>query len=70
MEIEYNFTGGSKTGNARKLSSQIFDFQTFVAEIFRFKVSHFLFFQKFQKTQILMKLATNMRALPKHPNQI
>ena len=58
------------TENARKLSSQIFHFRTFVTEIFRFKVGHFSFFQKFQKMQILMKLATNMRALPKHPNQI
>ena len=57
------------TENAKKLSSQIFNFQTFVTEIFRFKVGHFSFFQKFQKTQILTILAAKLRALPEHLNQ-
>jgi len=63
------YTTTKPTENARKLSSQIFDFQTFVTEIFRFKVSHFSFFQKFQKTQILTILAAKLRALPEHLNQ-
>ena len=57
------------TENERKLSSQICDFQTFVREIFRFTVSHFLFSQNFQKTQILTILAAKLRALPEHLNQ-
>ena len=63
------YTTTKPTENARKLSSQIFDFQTFVTEIFRFKVSHFSFFQNFQKTQILTILAAKLRALPEHLNQ-
>ena len=55
--------------NAEKLSSQIFDFPTFVTEIFRLKVSHFSFFQKFRKIQILTELAAELRMLPQHPNQ-
>ena len=43
------YTTTKPTENARKLSSQIFVFQTFVTEIFRFKVSHFSFFLKFPK---------------------
>jgi len=58
------YTTTKPTENARKLSSQIFDFQTFVTEIFRFKVGHFSFFQKFQKTQILTISAAKLRALP------
>jgi len=58
------YTTTKATENARKLSSQIFDFRTFVTEIFRFKVGHFSFFQKFQKTQILTILAAKLRALP------
>ena len=37
------------TENARKLSSQIFYFQTFVTEIFCFKVRHFSYFFKTSK---------------------
>ena len=56
------------TENGKKLSSQIFNFQTFVTEIFRFKVSHFSFFQKFRKIQILTELAAELRMLPQHLN--
>ena len=63
------YTTTKPTENARKLSSQNFDFRTFVTEIFRFKVSHFSFFQNFQKTQILTILAAKLRALPEHLNQ-
>ena len=63
------YTTTKPTENARKLSSQMFDFQTFVTEIFWFKVSHFSFFQNFQKTQILTILAAKLRALPEHLNQ-
>ena len=63
------YTTTTATDNPRNLSSQILDFQTFVTEIFRFKVSHFSFFQNFQKTQILTILAAKLRALPEHLNQ-
>ena len=49
-KTEYTTTKG--TENARKLSSQIFYFQTFVTEIFRFKVHHFSFFLKIPKNAI------------------
>ena len=38
--------------NAKKMSSQIFYFHTFVTDIFRFKVLHFSFFWKSTKMQI------------------
>ena len=56
-------------GNARKMSSQIFDFQTFVTDIFWFKVSHFSFFKKFQKTQFFTNLAIKLRMHPEHLDQ-
>ena len=66
-KTEYTMT--KATENARKLSSQIFDFRTFVTEIFRFKVDHFSFFKKFQKTQIFTNLAAKFRVLPEHLDQ-
>ena len=66
-KTEYTTTIATK--NTKKLQSQIFYFQNFVTEIFPFKVSHFSFFQKFQKTQILTILAAKLRALPEHLNQ-
>ena len=49
-KMEYTTMKG--TENARKLSSQIFDFQTFVTEIFCFKVRHFSHFLKTSKNEI------------------
>ena len=50
---------------AGELSSQIFDFRTFVTEIFRFKVPHISFFFKYIKTQFLTNFAAKLLALPK-----
>ena len=50
--------------NPTHLSSQIFDFWTFVTEIFRFKVRHISFFWKFQKMEILTNLAAKLLVLP------
>ena len=63
------YTTTTATDNPRNLSSQILDFQTFVTEIFRFKVDHFSFFKKFQKTQIFTNLAAKFRVLPEHLDQ-
>ena len=52
-KTEYTTTKG--TENARKLSSQIFYFQTFVTEIFGFKVCHFSHFLKTSKNAIFDK---------------
>ena len=62
-KTEYTTTMGMEI--ARKLSSQIFDFQTFVTEIFRFKIPHISFFLKYLKTQFLTNFAAKLRALPK-----
>ena len=47
-KTEYTTTKATK--NARKLSSQIFYFWTFVTEIFWFKVCYFSFFSKIPKS--------------------
>ena len=50
--------------NPTNLSSQIFDFWTFVTEIFRFKVRYISFFWKFKKIEILTNLAAKLLVLP------
>ena len=62
-KTEYTTTMGMEI--SRELSSQIFDFRTFVTEIFRFKVPHISFFFKYLKTQFLTNFAAKLRALPK-----
>ena len=63
------YTTTTVTENARKLSSPNFNFQTFVTETFWFKVSHFSFFKKFQKTQFFTNLAIKLRMHPEHLDQ-
>ena len=50
---EYTTTMGME--NARKLPYQIFDFQSFVTEIFSFKVCNFSYFLKTSKNEIFDK---------------
>ena len=53
----------------KKFHFRFFYFQTFVTEIFRFKVRHVSFFGKFKKMLFLTNLVAKLRALPKHLDQ-
>ena len=54
------------TENAKRLSSQIVDFHSFVTEKFCLKELHISLFGKSQKLPFMTTLVAKLQALPKH----